>query len=321
MDNVPPEKEIVIAFTGALSYGIYLLTLCYCLRWLLFSDEGWTARRRRNWPMIAITLSTFTLVTAYLALLLYKNTKTLHDIINHIPPSNTEGRVPWTSTVICVLANMSALLADIALMYRVWVVYGKRKRVLIFPSIMWITGLVCTVLQGYWQIVHSNVNEKWNIVNMSIGPGMILTPFWATTLLLNLYCMSLLMYRIWSAAKKSHGLANVRTLQFTMRILAESGFLYFSTTIAHFIVWFTPNDLAIRIASEINIPTIGIAFNLILIRVGYNRAREHASGAVEDYTGRGVSVMRYANNTDEISVCPKIIIDISQETSMVSEDV
>lgn len=61
----------------------------------------------------------------------------------------------------------------------------------------------------------------------------------------------MLMYRIWNTAKQSHELANVRTLQFTLRILAESGFLYFSTTIAHLIVWFTPNNLAIRIASEI----------------------------------------------------------------------
>jgi hypothetical protein len=100
VDNVPPEKEIVIAFTGALSYGIYLLTLSYCLRWLLFADEGWTARKRRNWSMITITIAIFLLVTAYLALTLYKNTKTLHDIINHIPSDVPKGKLPWTSTVI-----------------------------------------------------------------------------------------------------------------------------------------------------------------------------------------------------------------------------
>lgn len=65
-----------------------------------------------------------------------------------------------------------------------------------------------------------------------------------------------------------------------------------------------------------NIPTIGVAFNLILIRAGQNRAREDAS-FTDDYTGRGVSVMRYANNSI-MSGSPKIIVDISQETSMAS---
>ncbi|KAF8186825.1 hypothetical protein BJ912DRAFT_970918 [Pholiota molesta] len=259
VDNVPPEKEIVIAFTGALSYGIYLLTLSYAC-------DGWTARKRRNWSMITITL-------LYFSLTLYKNTKTLHDIINHIPSDVPKGKLPWTSTVICVLANMTALLADTALMYRCWVVYARRKTVLFFPAFLWVLGFICTILQ---------------VVNMSIGPGMILIPFWATTLLINIYSMSILMYRIWSATRELHG-------------ARSSGFLYFSTTIAHFVVWFTPNDLAIRIASEINIPTIGIAFNLILIRAGQNRARENTSF------------------TDIIlGADPKIIVDVSQETSTAS---
>ncbi|KAF9473813.1 hypothetical protein BDN70DRAFT_997441 [Pholiota conissans] len=320
MDNVPPEKEIIIAFTGALSYGIYVLTLCYCLRWLLFSDEGWTARRNRKWSMVIISIAIFVLVTAYLAVGLYRNTKTIHDIINNIPANNPDGKIPWTSTVICVLANLTALLADIVLMYRCWIVYGMRNRILIFPIIMWIAGFICTILQGYWQIIHSNLNHKWNIVNMTIGPGMILIPFWGTTLLLNIYCMSMLMYRIWDATKESRGSSNIKILQFTLRILAESGFLYFSTTVTHFIVWFTPNNMAIRIASEINIPTIGIAFNLILIRAGYNSAQGEAGSAVDNYTSRAVSMMRYATDGD-IMACQKVVIDISQETSFASESV
>jgi hypothetical protein len=65
-----------------------------------------------------------------------------------------------------------------------------------------------------------------------------------------------------------------------------------------------------------NIPTIGVAFNLILIRAGQNRTRENTS-FTDDYTGRGVSVMRYANNA-VMSGSPKIIVDVSQETSTAS---
>lgn len=74
-------------------------------------------------------------------------------------------------------------------MYRCWVVYGRRKAVLFFPAFLWVLGFICTILQVYWQIVESATQQKWKVVNMSIGPGMILIPFWATTLLINIYSM------------------------------------------------------------------------------------------------------------------------------------
>ncbi len=54
---------------------------------------------------------------------------------------------------------------------------------------MWIGGLVCTVLQLYWQTVQTGVwgKGKWEPVNMTVGLGTVLTPFWATTILLNAY--------------------------------------------------------------------------------------------------------------------------------------
>lgn len=64
-----------------------------------------------------------------------------------------------------------------------------------------------------------------------------------------------------------------------------------------------------------NIPTIGIAFNLILIRVGQNRAWEHTKAG--ESRGGHLSNIRYANNS--ILSQPKhekIVIDISQDTSM-----
>ena len=99
-DNVPPEQEIGIAFSGAVVYGIYLLTFAQSLRWQLLTDEGWVIRRKPHWGMVIVTISIFALTTSYLSLLLFRNTQTLYDILNHIPSSVPDGRVPWTTTVI-----------------------------------------------------------------------------------------------------------------------------------------------------------------------------------------------------------------------------
>lgn len=59
---------------------------------------------------------------------------------------------------------------------------------------MFLGGIVCTILQLFLQIVNiHNPNfgpYQWAAVNMTVGPGIVLTPFWASTATLNAYCTS-----------------------------------------------------------------------------------------------------------------------------------
>lgn len=62
----------------------------------------------------------------------------------------------------------------------------------------------------------------------------------------------LIIYRIWRVANNSAKLgASTDQIRFVMRVLIESGILYLSTTIAHFTVWWTPNNFAIGLVSKI----------------------------------------------------------------------
>ena len=44
-------------FTQAALYGIYVATLIHCLRWLVYTDEGWKQRDRVN-KLMLIVMST-----------------------------------------------------------------------------------------------------------------------------------------------------------------------------------------------------------------------------------------------------------------------
>lgn len=61
-----------------------------------------------------------------------------------------------------------------------------------FPIFLWIGGVVCTILQLFLQLVHVHNRDfgpyQWAEVNMNVGPGIVLTPFWASTIVLNAYC-------------------------------------------------------------------------------------------------------------------------------------
>ncbi|KAF5318627.1 hypothetical protein D9619_010711 [Psilocybe cf. subviscida] len=311
--NIPTHKELAVTFSGAVCFGLYLVTLGQTLRWQLFTDEGWKLRRHRNDLILTATLLIFALMTMYIALGLYKGMDNVYDAVyGHKMP----GFIDWISTIgQCTTANAVALIADTVLIYRCWIVSSKSKHVLIFPIVMWIGGIICTIIQAYWQAVQTGHfgSGHWEPVNMTVGPGIVLTPFWATTLALNTYTTGFLVRRILTAVKNFKTVQSpVQPLQLLLRVLAESGVLYFSTTIAHLAAWFTPSNLAIRILSEINIPTIGIAFNIILIRAAENKARETRA---EDAQRNGVSIMRYAAND---ALPSKGLIVISQETSISS---
>ncbi|KDR74753.1 hypothetical protein GALMADRAFT_70621, partial [Galerina marginata CBS 339.88] len=152
--------------------------------------------------------------------------------------------------------------------HRCWVVRWKSRSNIIIPCFFWFGGLVCTIIQIYWQVVQATpAANVWTPVNMTLGPGTILTPFWATTIIVNIYCTSeylhtvpnirflntpskyagVIVYYLWKTAQKQSDLTSSGEVRFAMRIIIESGVLYSLVTIPHFIVWWTPSAFAIEI--------------------------------------------------------------------------
>ncbi|KXN92329.1 hypothetical protein AN958_08560 [Leucoagaricus sp. SymC.cos] len=140
----------------------------------------------------------------------------------------------------------------------------------------------------YLQIAHlhdPNLGPYvWAKVNMSIGPGIVLIPFWGATTLLNIYCTCMLLRRINQAVNETGPSFASRQFRFIARSIVESGFIYMSISLAHFIVWFTYDNLAVRIVAVLNVPLIGIAFNLILIRAAQRRMGGFGDGNLGEFT-------------------------------------
>ncbi|KAF9477087.1 hypothetical protein BDN70DRAFT_995197 [Pholiota conissans] len=275
---LPDSQNVGATFASALFYGLYLTTLFHCLRWLAFTDDGWSFRKQINWPMLSITLILFGLLTLSRAINL-QNTMSQVDGEGYSKPGEvfTTTRLTWMAVVTCTDANVSTLLADAVLISRCFIIYERSRWVIVFPVLLWLGGVLLTALQAYWQIVQSaSILKAWEPVNMTVGPGTILMPFWASTIVLNGYATFMIVRRIYRVTKGSKASTGIRQLEFAMRIIIESGFLYVAVAIAHFVVWFTPNAYAISIISSINISVTGIAFNLILIRSARRRVEEIA---------------------------------------------
>ncbi|TFK38789.1 hypothetical protein BDQ12DRAFT_735423 [Crucibulum laeve] len=269
MANTTPEQNEVSIFVEAIFYGLYLATLLHCMRWMLYENEGWKLKKRISiqWTMLISTVAIFVCSFVNIILILTNVTQSIHP--KPVTPSTL--KINWEAVVICATTNVSALIADCVLIYRCWVVYSRSRKVVIFPIILWLGGLVCVILQGYSQIVHTKaVITGWEPAltpTIGLGVPVLLTPFWASTIVLNLYTTSMIVYRIWTAAWHENAEKDsLQEFKSIIHIIIESGALYLVITIAHFVVWFTPHPFAIVMMDGINLPIIGIAFNLILIR-------------------------------------------------------
>jgi len=144
-------------------------------------------------------------------------------------------------------------------------------------------------LQIYLEIAHIHNRSigpyTWAEVNMTKGPGIVLLPFWIATNLLNIYGSGALIYRIHQGAKRCQSFGTpAEDLLFVIRLIAESGVLYFPITLVHLFLWFSTNNFAIDIANTLNAPLLGIAFNWLIIRVSRSRAERAAKDDSEDIT-------------------------------------
>jgi hypothetical protein len=68
MTVIPLPDSVAVVFTGALAFGLYFATLLTCLRWLLFTDEGWKLRKQIRRSILFITFLIFACNVVYLSL-------------------------------------------------------------------------------------------------------------------------------------------------------------------------------------------------------------------------------------------------------------
>ncbi|KAF9444032.1 hypothetical protein P691DRAFT_737060 [Macrolepiota fuliginosa MF-IS2] len=270
---IPAHKEVTVLLTTSLAFGFSLCTLAHCLRWLVFPDEGWSLRGRINWTSLTVLFLIFALNVISLALTCWQ----LEEKVFHLESTQTDAkyRIPsWVEPTECASANFAALLADSILIHRCWRVYNRSIAIIAFPVTLWMGGAVCTALHMYLLVAQANGSgiDPYTLGPITaFGPGVVLLTFLASIAVLNAYSTSVLIHRIHEVMKQIEGSNSTKTFRHIIRILAESGFLYLSVTLGHFIAWLTANNIAIEALRTLSAPVVNIAFHLVIIRSARNR--------------------------------------------------
>ncbi|TFY71107.1 hypothetical protein EVG20_g1883 [Dentipellis fragilis] len=142
------------------------------------------------------------------------------------------------------------LLGDTVYMWRCYMVWGKKKRVLVFPSLVMIAGLTCSV--QYTRLIHSSNG----VSNGYSG--------WEKAFLVAI------VWRIWKVNKS-------RNLP-TLAVMVEAGIPYTANLIA-FVVSYMAYTEGMNIALDIITPHVPIVFCFIILQIKYHQSSD-ASYAV-----------------------------------------
>ncbi|PFH47648.1 hypothetical protein AMATHDRAFT_42804 [Amanita thiersii Skay4041] len=287
MAAIESNSEVIPIFVLAVLTGLYIATFLHCIRWLVFNDDELTLRKRFSRLMLIATCLIFTLTIANLVLsiliplALLRNEMQLFMVFlvsSVCAPFLSPPLIEFQFSLLkAPIEALTSILADVILIYRCWVVYNRNWRVICFPIFMLLAYTCFAVVFNYYSVtilVYSEVTMG----SIKVYRAGIVAAY-TCTIVLNIYTTSSIILRIWKVAKESLGRHTRRGLHFTIHVIADSGLLYTLSSIIGIITWLytlkntgAAAQLIAAIFSSINYAMVGIAFNLILIRVASQRA-------------------------------------------------
>ncbi|KAJ7700347.1 hypothetical protein B0H17DRAFT_251722 [Mycena rosella] len=259
-----PAAELFATFLSSTLYGIYIVTLGIAGRVLL---NRWKHRSSLNWVVVCVCAILFVNVSLdhSLAIALdvdafvtYTGLGSAQHVFAHASSWQT-----FTKTL-CV--GIQSLTGDAILIYRCWFIWRKSLVVIALPLLLWLAnlagaiGLLFTMSRS--TLVSSNKLVPWG------------QTVWALTLCNNIFITSLIVWRIRGVQKESKQLRSSRDpaddepespFGRVMRNIIESGMIYTTCAILMFAAFTTQSTLTYP-ASALEMHSVGIMFNLIIIR-------------------------------------------------------
>jgi len=282
------SASIVNSFVQANVYGIYVTTFVLCIRWLVYKDEGLKRREKLNIPMFMVSIAVFLLQTAGLA--------TCFQTTLEAQAANNKG-YNTLNTINSAVEYTTLQIVDAVLIYRCWVVYGYSWKIVILPLFLWVSSVCLSSYDLSLYALALNTTDDDTAARLGLLVLQIWDGFFACNIAINIYATTAIVYRIVSITRISH-IPSTRLSQ-TWRIIAESGALYTLSTVVNLVATVLVGlddrfNLFQVVADPINFSMAGIAFNLILIRVGQQRVIDENKSSVAK-PSQWLSTLRFRN--------------------------
>jgi len=256
-------------------------------------------RAELNWVILAVSVILFAGATLDLFLGL---TLTYNALVVYDGPGGAEHvfahASSWQNFAKSICVVLQTLTGDFILIYRCWFIYHKSWLVVMLPVLIWLADVACAIgiLVNQAKISQGQVNSG-NGVDWGLS-------FFTLTISTNVVSTSLIVWRIWLVERQNKKFRPQNstpnqpqsTLTHAMRNIVESGMVYTTCSILELAAFATGSTLNYP-ASALALQSVGITFNLILIRGAASgpKALESATSAI-----RLTSTAAVSRNTNTV---------------------
>ncbi|EKM79155.1 hypothetical protein AGABI1DRAFT_113763 [Agaricus bisporus var. burnettii JB137-S8] len=268
-------------FCETLFYGMYLVTSGFCARSLLFTgcghEERWLRPDEIRWMMVVIASLLFVICTFDVAIGL------LHNFHAFVQSDNPEKELlnlgDWINITRSCTQVGSMFIGDFVLIYRCWVVYGRRWLVVLPSIILYLAGIAMGVM--FIEVEANPTTDKASALSASAALRWGMAVF-AITAFQNTLTSGILIWRIWRVDRESERHFSLRNgftarppshLRKVIRVIAESGAAYTTMVLITFFVAVSRSN-ALYPTSNMTLISTGIAFNVIIVRSSAKRDRQ-----------------------------------------------
>ncbi|TFK33582.1 hypothetical protein BDQ12DRAFT_657757 [Crucibulum laeve] len=303
-------------FTESVVYGIYLVTCGYCAQHLFMIDGRWKRLREYHWAMVIVAALLLTFATLDVTTGFYHNLRAFVFYTGAGGATEAFSDLSfWVSVIKTANVLVTTNIGDGVLIYRCWIVHNKSWLVVAFSIILWFTSVACAIRILYSEItVHASalvLHEK------SITPFM--KTFWTLTIVINFVTTALLVSKIWRVDRQTRKyLYNSQMtthtrysspLRYAIRVIMESGVLYTTFAFMTYVSYLAGSNWVYPI-TDMEVPVVGIAFNLIIIRAAARNAE--ASEPSRPQSWNSIHFRHDAGHTSLSSSRSKRFLDGSQ---------
>ncbi|PCH39048.1 hypothetical protein WOLCODRAFT_141083 [Wolfiporia cocos MD-104 SS10] len=275
------EAQLVALFMQSVTYGIHVATFCICLLTLFQTSRA--NNRGFAWPWLVVAVVLFAIGTIDVIFNFYHNLIAFILYTGPGGPSVPFGDISnWLSVMRSMWFFLEGISADAVLMYRSWIIYGRKWPVVVPSMILWLAAISCAIV---YTVYISTLDATTSIPDASkLKPW--LSAYCTITLAVNLLSTALIVWRIGSISKRSSKFfsRNSRTpdgrldLGNINRVIVESALLY-TTSVAITLITELVGSNALYDVSDVSLELAGISFDLIIIRMGkeLSEERTHSS--------------------------------------------
>jgi len=259
----------------SLLYGVYFVLFCISTFLMVRRQHRYVNSLpvMRN-PAFVGGMFLFMVVTAHWIIVVYRSFPAFLYFDGGTDPLAYYTDLGRKSYVVATaLAVIQPVIADLVLIYRLWIIWSRNPYIIVLPLLVISAVLGCGIGAVYELVIFRVGDSIFEAILSNL-----ITACCAMSAGNNIYCCTFIVAKLWHVHRMTRDLGAGVDLMSILVVFIESAGLYVFWTVFYLIVYATGSVLE-PVIGILLLPVAGIAFTLINVRIGMGYATQTDSSS------------------------------------------